>query len=226
MSKTRSIQKFLGVYKERVAVFGGSFDPPTGAHIALVKKVLKDKTVDRVMVCPSYNHRDKGDQSDTYLHRLSMCNLAFRDIPQVTVHSYDFTSCIVSDGEGVGSTFNLLKTIGANLGLRNRRYYLLMGVDCFRSVRTWYKGEALLHASNFIVTSRDGSTWDPLERAFFKNTRSEGVEFEDGTSSTLVRKKIKESLNLNETPNLDTYMVKPVSDYIQKVGLYGLSPTT
>src|SRR5690606_9169366 len=68
----------------RVAVFGGSFDPPHLAHQQAVRHLLRSPEVDRVLVVPVYEHAfDKA--LAPFEHRVRMCELSMLEDDRVTV---------------------------------------------------------------------------------------------------------------------------------------------
>ncbi len=69
----------------KVAVFTGSFDPPTTFHRKVVE-LLRDRGFDEVIVRPTSPRakRDNGEHA-TPLHRAVMVDLAFRDLAGVTI---------------------------------------------------------------------------------------------------------------------------------------------
>jgi nicotinate (nicotinamide) nucleotide adenylyltransferase len=73
---------------KRIAVFGGSFNPP-GIHHRLIAEVLAER-FDEVVVVPCGPRPDKDTTNDTDpLHRAAMTDIAFRDIPNVRVDLFD-----------------------------------------------------------------------------------------------------------------------------------------
>lgn len=73
----------------KVAVFTGSFDPPTGFHRRVVQ-LVRDRGFDEVVVRPTAR-RDGGPDGEhaTPVHRAVMADLAFHDLPGVHVDPDD-----------------------------------------------------------------------------------------------------------------------------------------
>lgn len=87
--------------KTRVAVFGGSFNPPHFAHVAVVSWLLGTKLVDRVWVIPCWRHMF-GKRLAPFKHRFSMCQKTFSI----------FNNCLVLDTEKkLGGPSLTLRTI-------------------------------------------------------------------------------------------------------------------
>ena len=68
----------------RVAVFGGSFNPPHVAHVLACALVLAVEDVERVLVVPTFVHPFAKPLAP-YDERLAMCALAFRGMPAIEV---------------------------------------------------------------------------------------------------------------------------------------------
>jgi nicotinate-nucleotide adenylyltransferase len=68
----------------RVAVYGGSFNPPHVAHVLAAAYVLSTGDVDRVLVVPVYEHAFEK-QLAPFADRLRMCELAMSTLNGATV---------------------------------------------------------------------------------------------------------------------------------------------
>ena len=62
---------------QRVGVFGGAFDPPHQAHVALAQAALSQLKLDALHILPTGDawHKHRGLTAPE--HRLAMCHLAF-----------------------------------------------------------------------------------------------------------------------------------------------------
>ena len=69
----------------RLGVFGGAFDPPHRAHVALVEAAIAQLQLDRVQVLPTGQAWHKPRQLSAAADRLVMTRLAFEPLPQVAV---------------------------------------------------------------------------------------------------------------------------------------------
>ena len=72
----------------RVAVFGGSFNPPHVGHVLGVVYALSTAPIDEVLVVPVYQHPFAKDLAP-FADRLAMCRLAFGWLPRVTVSTVE-----------------------------------------------------------------------------------------------------------------------------------------
>lgn len=87
--RTRAHEQVVPVRRRKVAVFTGSFDPPTTFH-RRVAMLLRGRGFDEVLVRPN---GPKGDTAElehaSPIHRAVMADLAFRDLPGVSVDLSD-----------------------------------------------------------------------------------------------------------------------------------------
>src|SRR6478735_3989939 len=72
----------------RVAIFGGSFNPPHVAHVLAVVYALSTAPIDEVLVVPVFHHPFSKELA-SFDERLAMCELALGWIPRVVVSSVE-----------------------------------------------------------------------------------------------------------------------------------------
>ena len=100
-----------------VAVFGGTFDPPTLAHQRIALHILDKQLADYVLVCPTYKNRDGKQTMFSFNDRLAMCyaNFSWQDerirVSDVEEKVYDIYE------QGKGSTYNLINFLKENQGI-------------------------------------------------------------------------------------------------------------
>ena len=69
----------------RAGMFGGAFDPPHRAHVALARAAIAQLRLDRLFVVPTGDAWHKARTLTAAAHRLAMTRLAFAGIAQVRV---------------------------------------------------------------------------------------------------------------------------------------------
>ena len=69
----------------RLGVFGGAFDPPHRAHLALVHAALAQFGLDELRVLPTGQAWHKARPLSAAAHRVAMARLTFEHMPQVVV---------------------------------------------------------------------------------------------------------------------------------------------
>ena len=66
----------LSLARKRIAIFGGSFNPITNAHLNCAAEIIHSKLADEVWITPCGPRPDKPSLQTPSLHRLIMCHLA------------------------------------------------------------------------------------------------------------------------------------------------------
>ena len=75
----------------RVGVFGGAFDPPHNAHIALAQAALAQLHLAELRIFPTGQAWHKARALSAAEHRLAMVRLAFADLPGTVVDGRELT---------------------------------------------------------------------------------------------------------------------------------------
>lgn len=163
---------------KRTALFGGSFDPLTKAHLAVVEKL--SERFDEVIVMPSKISPFKQDlvAVDGKI-RLSMLNLSLIHLQNVEVSSFEL------DSEGVSYTYNTV----AHLIENGKDITLVMGSDMISSLDKWKNFDYLINSVTFYFIPRPYFEMDyaKIEEYKQKGAKIEIADFigEEGSSSLL-----------------------------------------
>lgn len=132
---------------ERLAVFGGSFDPPHVAHTLVACYVLATQPVDRVLIVPTASH-PFGKRLSGFAHRAAMCELAFAELTHVTV------SRIEEELAPPSYTLHTLEALSARHPGAQLR--LVIGSDLLRETHAWHNFERVALLAPPIVVERQG----------------------------------------------------------------------
>jgi nicotinate-nucleotide adenylyltransferase len=131
----------------RVAVFGGSFNPPHIAHVLAVTYVLSVAPIDEVLVVPVYRHPFSKELAP-FEHRLAMCELAVGWLPHVSV------SAVERELGGESLTLRTLEHLAAeHPGWAMR---LLVGADVLSDLPKWHRFSRIEELAPPIVLGRVG----------------------------------------------------------------------
>jgi nicotinate-nucleotide adenylyltransferase len=133
----------------RVGVFGGEFDPPHLAHVAVVRAARDQLGLDRVLVVPAGSppHRDPSTTPATT--RLRMAELAFADEPRIEVTPIEIDR---------GGTSHTLETLGQLEPLGE--LFLILGADQLASFATWREPDRIRERATLVVAPRPGTPID------------------------------------------------------------------
>ncbi|MBL8186827.1 MAG: adenylyltransferase/cytidyltransferase family protein, partial [Acidobacteria bacterium] len=76
--------------RQRIAVYGGTFDPIHDGHLRVADAILKAFAMDRMLFVPAFVPPHKRSQQiSSPFHRLAMLALATADQPQMFVSSIE-----------------------------------------------------------------------------------------------------------------------------------------
>ena len=137
---------------ERVAIFGGSFNPPHVGHVLAVAYVLACVELDRVLVVPTYRH-PFAKSNAPFDDRMEMCRLAFADFARVEVSSVE------ADLGGESRTVRTLEHLRAQHPRWAMR--LVVGGDVVHELDRWSEPERVRALAPPIVLGRIGYTLPP-----------------------------------------------------------------
>ena len=113
----------------RLGVFGGAFDPPHLAHVALLEAAIAQLQLDQVRVLPTGQAWHKPRNLTGAAHRLAMARLAFGHLKQVVVDEREIHRT------GPSYTVDTLHELQAEFP--GAQLYLLIGDDQRRSLAAW-----------------------------------------------------------------------------------------
>ena len=182
----------------RVALFGGSFNPPHVAHQLAALYVLETAAVDGLWFVPAHEHAF-GKPLVAFDDRLAMCELAAAALgPRVRVSDVE---------RALGGRSLTLRTVRRLTELHpEHAFSLVIGSDLQGDVASWYGGDELARTIPFIVVGRPGTTSPPAGS-------TPAITMPD-VSSTAVR------TALAAGRPVEGLVPRAVLDYIYRKGLY------
>lgn len=196
---------------EKLAVFGGTFNPIHNGHLHLVRQFARKIQADRVLLIPTRvpPHKIAPDLAPAR-DRLQMCRLAVqRDGFEV--------SSIEIEREGPSYTSDTLVSIKRKNP--NSEIFLITGEDMFLTLEKWYKPEIIYSLATVCSAPRSERGCRALneyaERIAKAGARTMicNLEFLP-ISSTMVRNAVR------QREYLSAYVPSAVADYICKHHLY------
>ncbi len=135
----------------RVALFGGSFDPPHHGHIAIAAAAADVFDLDSVLFAPAGRQPLKGEGvASPFADRLAMVELACQVDLRFAASDLDAPRQDGAPNYTVG-TLTRLKESRPDVRLFN-----LVGADSFLDLPRWRDPARLLELAEWIVVSRPG----------------------------------------------------------------------
>lgn len=135
-----------------VAVFGGSFDPVTFAHLQIAAEVLSFGLASQIWMVPCGMRPDKHTVVTPQM-RLEMLSLAIDDIFPRSVPI--FTDSMEVDADRYIPTRELMNMYRAKYP--SMKFKVLMGDDLLTSLHLWDDFHELVSENSFIVYPRTSS---------------------------------------------------------------------
>lgn len=133
---------------EKIAIYGGSFDPPHKGHKLLALNLAKACGAKKVIVIPAATSPFKNGSRASAEDRLNMCRLAFSD------ELFEVSDIEINRG-GKSYTVDTVRYIkGLYPGAR---LYLFVGEDMLLSFNKWYKYEEILSMCGIVAACRTES---------------------------------------------------------------------
>lgn len=142
---------------ERVAFFGGSFDPPHLGHLAVARAARDALRLDRVLFAPVGAQPLKPQGSTApFPDRLAMTELAIAGEPAFGISLLD----VPNDSGKPNYTLDTLRRLQADMP--GAALFCLMGADSFVSLRRWRGAAQIPFAASLVVASRPGQSLNDL----------------------------------------------------------------
>lgn len=166
----------------RIALFGGSFDPPHIAHEKIVIKALESLDIDKLFIVPTYLNPFKQSFHLEPEKRYILLKKIFENYQKVQVLDFEILQ------KRKVSTYETIQYLKDNYNLS--KIYLIIGSDNYKSLNTWSNYDKLKNEVEFVVAKRVG-----FLNENFDNIKTLNIDID--ISSTNLR----ENINLQYIPN-------------------------
>ena len=197
---------------EKVAIFGGTFNPPHIGHVRAAERFYAEILPDRLLIMPAFipPHKQLDIQASPQ-DRINMCSLAFSHIENVTVSDIE-----IKRG-GKSYTSHTLEELAAE----GRKLYFLCGTDMFLSLDSWYRPEVIFNLATICYIRRESdrendSKLIEKKSEYTQKFNAEIIEINTDVleiSSSEIRSALKNNDSLELLPD-------SVYEYIKKRGIY------
>jgi nicotinate-nucleotide adenylyltransferase len=131
---------------QRVGMFGGAFDPPHRAHVALARAAVTQLSLDRLFILPTGNAWHKDRSLTPAEHRLAMARLAFEGIPKARIDDRELGRS--------GPTYSIDTLRELQAEHRGAQLHLLMGEDQAASFTRWHQWQEIGRMAVLCVAGR------------------------------------------------------------------------
>jgi nicotinate-nucleotide adenylyltransferase len=195
---------------KKLAIFGGTFDPPHNGHILSISNILNSALVDEVMLVPSGDGRYDKKPIASAKDRKEMLRLVveseFTNDPRLYLN---FTQ--IDNLADKAYTIDLLDSIKAKHP--EHKLFFVIGSDNIESIKSWRSSERLLSEYSFIVVGRGTDTIMTPKEGDFSVIKGEFISFSDVSSA-----KIRDCIKARKS--LAGMLPKSIVEYISHNSLY------
>jgi nicotinate-nucleotide adenylyltransferase len=167
---------------QRIAFFGGSFDPPHLGHLAVARAAREALALDRVLFAPVGTQPLKPTGSTAgFDDRVAMTKLAISGEPAFEISLVDAPK----PSGAPNYTLDTLRKLKLELP-KDGALYCLMGADSLAGLRLWHCAAEIPFVAPLIVASRPGQPLDDL-----KALMPQGLTMENSDASDLAESGIE-----------------------------------
>ena len=196
-----------------IGVFGGAFDPPHQAHVALAKAALAQLALDTLHIVPTGQAWHKARQLSAAADRLAMTRLAFAGLERVVVDEREIHR------PGPSFTVDTLEALQAEYP--GAELYLVLGADQVAALPSWHRWQEVLKIA--IICIADRASGAGVEGTFkLESLAGQAVQTLQlplmPFSATDIRQQIASADP--GSPGWHTLVPEPVARYIERHRLY------
>ncbi len=193
--------------KNKIIVYGGTFNPPGYHHLKIIKYLLKLKPY-RLLIIPTDDKYEKEDLISLE-HRIKMLEILTKKLDDVEILVYPKPN---------------IKTIQYLSDIK-RKYqkdiYFALGTDNLEYLHNWYKSEQLVKNYRFIVFNRQIKAQLIIDNnEFLLKYKHHFIICENQNKENLSSTLIRDKIHTKQVCNIDQYIDPIVFDYIKERGLY------
>lgn len=179
-----------------IAVFGGSFNPPTVAHIEIAKQIVKNiENIEKIIFVPvstKYNKKGLAPDEERYNMLKKICNEEnIFEVSKIEIESEKQLYTI--------ETLRLIKN-----KYPEKDICFIIGTDNLKELETWHVPAALLTEFKVIVIERENDKFEDIinKSSFLKSFKSAIIKLDNiekiYLSSSDVRNQVKKHKSIKK----------------------------
>jgi nicotinate-nucleotide adenylyltransferase len=210
----------------RIALFGGTFDPPHVGHLHIASAAADRFALDRIFFAPTGRQPLKPEPPAAFADRLAMTELACQADPRFTA--------IDLDAPRPGGPNYTIESLSALAYLHpSATIFHIGGADSFLTLPQWRNPARLLTFAEWIVVSRPGSmlSQDEVRAVLAEALKAEPtagqlarIHLLDGIHEPVSSTDLRRRLRAGE--DVSAMLPAAVAEYIRRHGLYRAAPPT
>ncbi|MDY0094945.1 MAG: nicotinate (nicotinamide) nucleotide adenylyltransferase [Candidatus Vecturithrix sp.] len=212
--------------RNKIALLGGSFNPPHICHVFIAQYVLATTDVEQVWFLPCYQHAF-GKRLAPFEHRFALCQLAVASFPENRIKVLP----LERERQGTSWTIDTVRYVIRKFP--DMRFIWIIGSDVLSELDKWKDFDQLQELISFMIVPRaeaepvtisqlvihsrshSSKTRQTLHQlhAQCQELQQQGIFLPD-VSSSRIRERIKNGLPIQHL------VPRRVNDYIEKYSLY------
>ena len=134
----------------KIALFGGSFDPPHLGHASVVENALKSLDIDKLIIMPTFINPFKSGFFADEKRRFAWAQRVWGDLKRVEICDFE-----IRQNRPVPSIESVLYLKEL---YKSSKFYLIIGADHLQSLEKWHEFEKLSNLVEFVIAKRDNIT--------------------------------------------------------------------
>jgi len=198
----------------KVALFGGSFDPPHRGHAAVARAAAESFQLDAVLFTPTGRQPMKPHgASANYVDRMTMASLMCSQDTRFQLSGLDAPL----PEHRLNYTVDTLEQLRTAYPL-STQLFAIVGADSFLELPRWHRAQCLPALAEWIVVSRPGFSLQSLEATKFLSYAGSRVHLLGGVHEDISATMLREQLARGE--DCSAFLLPGVEAYIREHHLY------
>lgn len=203
----------------RVALFGGTFDPPHRGHLRIATAAADAFRLDSILFAPvGHQPLKPGGTSTPFADRLAMTALACASLTSKGEDKRFQASAVDSPRPDCLPNYTVDTLAKLLRAMPDAMLFNLVGADSFLDLRRWREPDRLLELAEWIVVSRPGFSLDDLSSLRLTAHQRSRVHLLQSVHEDVSATNLRQRLHTGD-PCADLLPVA-VSGYIQAHHLY------
>jgi len=128
----------------KIAIYGGSFDPPHLGHYNIVLKALKKLEIDKLIILPNFKNPWKNSTKFSPQKRLELLEILFSKFPKVEISSLEI------DNGYPTKTIESIRYFSKTY----LKIYFIIGADNLEKLDKWDNFNELEKLLTFVIATR------------------------------------------------------------------------
>lgn len=197
----------------RIALFGGTFDPPHRGHLSIAAAAADAFRLDTVLFTPAGRQPLKPDAVPApFADRIAMLSLASIPDPRFAVSNLDAPHTDGTPNYTVDTLAALHQLVPEAI------VFNLVGADSFLNLPRWHQPERLLELAEWIVVSRPGFSLEDLSSLHLTPDQKTRIHLLQNVHEDVAATDLRHRLEAGD-PCADLLPIE-VSTYIREHRLY------